>query len=215
MPTGTSKPWSTTIALGQRILEELKLDREMDTLGRWLAHYLAEKMEYAASAPEGVTGEADRRECVDLILRLWERRQTWPLSAPLKDVADRLDELLAPKPRFFHATTKTSNPFVDLLHGLEELHHKETQICLAAWIAGLNLSKDREFLHNHPEHLDEEELQISQRLVEIQDVMLSPEASLGEEPCPNFVTLSKVEQGKIVRARLRTIAKSRTQLLGR
>ena len=187
----------------------------MDTLGRWLAHYLAEKMESAATAPEGTTGDAARRECVDLILRLWEHRQTWPLSAPLKDVADRLDELLAPKPRFFHTATKTSNPFLDLLHSLEELHHKEIQICLAAWIAGLNLNQDREFLHNHSEHLDDDELRITQRLVEIQDLMLSPEAHLGDEPCPNFATLSKVERGKIVRARLRAMAKSRTQLLGR
>lgn len=211
----TSKPWNTTIALGQRILEELKFDREMDTLGRWLAHYLAEKMECAASAPDGTTGDAAQRECVDLILRLWERRQTWPLSAPLKDVSDQLDALLAPKPRFFHSIPKTSNPFLDSLHGLEELHHKETQICLAAWIAGLNLSKDREYLHNHSEYLDDDERQVTQRLVEIQDLMLSPEAHLGDEPCPNFATLSKVEQGKIVRARLRAIAKSRTQLLGR
>lgn len=211
----TSKLWSTTIALGQRILEELKLDREMDTLGRWLAHYLAEKMERAASAPEGETGDADRRECVDLILRLWERRQTWPLSAPLKDVADRLGELLAPKPSFFHSITKTSNPFLDLLHGLEDLHHKEIQVCLAAWVAALNLSKDREFLRSHPEHLDDDERRITQRLVEIQDLMLSPDASLGDETCPSFATLSKREQGKVVRARLRAIAKSRTQLLGR
>lgn len=211
----TSKPWNTTIALGQRILEELKLDHEMDILGRWLVHYLAEKMECAASAPAGATGETDRRECVDLILRLWERRQAWPLSAPLKDVADRLDELLAPSPYFFHATTKTSNSFLDLLHGLEKLHHRETQICLAAWVAGLNLSKDREFLLGYSEHLDDDELRITQRLVEIQDFMLSPEAHLGGEPCPNFATLSKVDQGKIVRTRLRAIAKSRTQLLGR
>lgn len=211
----TSKPWNTTIALGQRILEELKLDREMDTLGRWLAHYLAEKMECAASSLEGAAGDAARRECVDLILRLWERRRAWPLSAPLKDVADQLDTLLAPRPRFFHAMSKASSPLLDLLHGLEELHHKETRICLEAWIAGLNLSKDREFLHNHSEHLDDDELRITQRFVEIQDFMLGPEAHLGGEPSPNFATLSKVEQGKIVRARLRAIAKSRTQLLGR
>jgi hypothetical protein len=211
----TSKPWSTTIALGQRILKELKLDRETDTLGRWMAHYLAEKMECAASVPDGTVRETDRRECVDLILRLWERRQTWPLSAPLKEIADRLDELLAPKPRFFHATTKTSDPFLDLLHGLEELHHKEIKVCLAAWVAGLNLSKDREYLQYHPEHLDDHEHQIIQRLLEIQDLMFSPEAHLGGEICPNFATLSKVEQRKIVQARLRSIAKSRTQLLGR
>jgi hypothetical protein len=211
----TSKPWSTTIALGQRILKELKLDRETDTLGRWMAHYLAEKMECAASVPDGIVRETDQRECVDLILRLWERRQTWPLSAPLKEIADRLDELLAPKPRFFHATTKTSDLLLDLLHGLEELHHKEIQVCLAAWVAGLNLSKDREYLQYHPEHLDDDEYQIIQHLVEIQDLMFSPEAHLGGEICPNFATLSKVEQRKIVQARLRSIAKSRTQLLGR
>jgi hypothetical protein len=186
----------------------------MDTLGRWLAHYLAEKMERADFAPDGTAGETDRRECVDLILRLWDRRQTWPLSAPLKDVADRLDELLAPKPRFFHAT-KTSDPFLDLLHGLEELHRKEIQVCLVAWVVGLNLSKDREYLQNHPEHLDNDEFRTIQHLVEIQDNMLGPEAHLGGESCPNFAALSKAEQGKVVRARLRAIAKSRTQLLGR
>lgn len=212
---GTSKPWNTTIALGQRILDELKLDHEMDTLGRWLAHYLAEKMERATTAPEGEAGEQDRRECVDLILQLWARRQTWPLSAPLKNISDRLDELLTPKPSFFHSATKTSDLHLDLLHGLEELHHRETQLCLSAWIANLNLSKDREFLLSHPEHLDDNELKITQRLVEIQDLMLSREAHLDGEPCPSFATLSKSEQGKIVRAGLRAIAKSRTQLLSR
>lgn len=212
----TSKPWNITIALGQRILEELKLEHEMDTLARWLAHYLAEKMERIAFAPEGPAKEADRRECMDLILNLWERRQTWPLSAPLKDVADRLDELLPPKPSFFHAKPKTSSDsFQELLHGLEELHHKEIQICLAGWVAGLNLDNDRQYLQNHPEHLNEDELRIIQRLVEIQDHMLSPEAHLGGDSCPNFAALSKAEQRKIVRARLRAIAKSRTLLLGR
>ena len=193
----------------------MKLDRETDTLGRWLAHYLAEKMECAASAPAGAEREADRRECVDLILRLWERRHAWPLSAPLKGIAERLDELLAPMPRFLYSTMRTSNPYLDLLHGLNELHHKETHICLAAWIVSLNLSKDREFLQNHSEHLDEDERRVIQRLVKIQDLMLRPEAHLGDEPCPNFATFSKAQQGKIVRGRLRAIGKSRTQLLGR
>ena len=210
----TSKPWGTTIALGQRILEELKCDYETDTLGRWLAHYLAEKMERAASAPKGNTGEPDRHECIDLILRLWEHRQSWPLSAPLKDVADRLDELLTPKPRFFHTDTRTST-FLDLLHGLEELHHMEIQVCLAAWVAGLDLSKDREFLLNHSEHLDDSELKVIQRLIEIQNAMLSKDAYLDGQPCSDFSTLSKAEQGKLVRARIRAIAKSRAQLLSR
>lgn len=210
-----SKPWDTTIALGQRILEELKLDREMDTLGRWLAHHLAEQMQRAVAAPEGAGGEPDRRECVDLILRLWERRQTWPLSAPLKDVAGRLDELLRPKPRFLHSSTGKSDPYLDLLHNLEELHHREAQICLAVWISGLDLSAEREYLDSHPEHLDENELRIIRYLVETQNLISGPKARLDGEPCPDFVALPKSEQSKIARARLRAIAKSRTQLFGR
>jgi hypothetical protein len=211
----TLKPWSTTIALGQRILEELKLDREMDTLGRWLAHYLAEKMESAASAPEGAEGESARRECVDLILRLWERRQRWPLSAPLKNVADQLEELLRPKPRFLHATSQTTDKFLDLLRSLEDLHHRETQVCLSAWAAGLDLSKTRTYLHDHPEHLDDDERRTSQHLIDLQDRLLGPAAQLDGEPCPDFATLPIPEQTKIVRTRLRAIAKSRTQWLGR
>ncbi|THF60378.1 hypothetical protein [Pseudothauera rhizosphaerae] len=187
----------------------------MDTLGRWLAHYLAEKMESAASAPEGAAGESARRECVDLILRLWERRQTWPLSAPLKDVADRLEELLRPKPRFLRTATQTSDPLLDLLRGLEDLHYRETQVCLMAWATGLDLSKTRAYLHDHPEHLDDDEHRLSQHLIELQGHMFGPEARLDGEPCPDFATLPKPEQRKIVRARLRAIAKSRTQLLGR
>lgn len=207
----TSKPWSTTIALGQRILKELELDQDSDTLARWLAHYLAEKMECAVSAPEGTAGDADRRECVDLILRLWETRQKWPISTPLKDIAERLDELLQPTSHFFHS----ADPFLDLFRSLEKLHHRETRVCLIAWVAGLDLSKEREFLNHHPEHLDEHELGVTQRLVELQDTVLGPEAYIDDEPCSNFATLPKIEQGKIIRTRLRSIAKERTQLLGR
>lgn len=188
----------------------------MDTLARWLAHYLAEKMERAAAAPEGTAGEADRQECLHLILRLWERRQKWPLSAPLKDIADQLNSLFTPKPRFFHdLSTRSTNPFLDLLHELDALHHRETQVCLAAWAAGLDLEESREYLQNHAEHLDEAERQLTQRLVQIQDIMLSPEAHLDGAVCPNFSTLTGVEKGKLVRERLRAIGKFRTKVLGR
>ncbi len=161
-------------------------------------------------------GQADRQECVNLILRLWERRQDWPLSAPLKDIADQLNNLLTPKPRFFHDPSKNNtNPFLDLLHELDALHRRETQVCLAAWAAGLDLDKSREYLQNHAEHLDDAELEITRRLTQIQNLMLSPKAHLDGEACPDFHALSGVERGKLIREKLRSIAKSRTKVLGR
>lgn len=208
-----SKPWSTTIALGQKILEELKLDRQMDTLARWMAHYLAEKIEKAELAPEGEVGEAARRECMELILKLWERRHSWPLSAPLKDISGRLDELLNQKPKFFFRSETISDPILDLMHNLEDLHAKEMQICMMSYIASLDLEKDREYLKDHAEHLDDDERNIIQRLVNLHDFVLGPEAHLGDEACPSFGTLSKSEQDKLIKSRLQAIDKDRAKLL--
>ena len=63
----------SVLALGKKLVDELGLDQSVDTLGRWMAHYIAEKMEDA----EAATSEArDRKmsECSDAILKLWAHR---------------------------------------------------------------------------------------------------------------------------------------------
>lgn len=66
IPTDASNPWNTTIALGQRIVEDLGLDDSADTLGRRLAYYLSEQMEWAASAT-GEEVKSARKACMDPI----------------------------------------------------------------------------------------------------------------------------------------------------
>ena len=65
------------LALGKKIVDELGPDQSVDTLTRWMAHYIAEKMEEA----EAATGEARHQkmsECSDLILKLWAHRSELP-----------------------------------------------------------------------------------------------------------------------------------------
>ncbi len=65
------------LALGKKIVDELGPDQSVDTLARWMAHYIAEKIEDA----EAATGEArDKKmsECSDLILQLWAHRSELP-----------------------------------------------------------------------------------------------------------------------------------------
>ena len=67
----------SVLALGKKIVDELGLDQSVDTLGRWMAHYIAEKMEDV----EASTGEARNRkmsECSDAILKLWAHRSELP-----------------------------------------------------------------------------------------------------------------------------------------
>ena len=63
--------------LGQKIVDELGLDQTVDTLGRWMAHYIAEKI----GDVETATGEERTQkmsECRDAILKLWSHRNELP-----------------------------------------------------------------------------------------------------------------------------------------
>lgn len=63
--------------LGQALVQELRPDRDIDTLSRWMAHYIAELIEDVKSA-----SDADRQvkfaKCADAILKLWEHRHLLP-----------------------------------------------------------------------------------------------------------------------------------------
>lgn len=96
----------SVVALGKKLVDELGLDESVDTLGRWMAHYIAEKME----AAESTTGEArDQKmsECRDAILKLWAHRSKLPNGQrPFREFervfrALKSLELDNPTPRYF------------------------------------------------------------------------------------------------------------------
>ena len=66
-------PSDKVLAVGKKFVDELGLDQSVDTLGRWMAHYLAEQMEAAESAA-GEDGNRKLSECSDAILKLWAHR---------------------------------------------------------------------------------------------------------------------------------------------
>jgi len=61
------------LALGRRLTKELGLDDSVDTLGRWMAHYVAELIHDAESA-RGDERSARMQACCDAILELWRHR---------------------------------------------------------------------------------------------------------------------------------------------
>jgi hypothetical protein len=62
------------LSLGKKIVEELENERPLDTMDRWLAHYISEKMVKADMQSEPVLKAQLEKDCCDLILALWERR---------------------------------------------------------------------------------------------------------------------------------------------
>ena len=74
------------ISLGEKIVAELGQDQSVDTLSRWMAHYVAEKIEDASTA-KGEDHDQRMSECSDVILKLWRHRNQLPKGMrPFEDI---------------------------------------------------------------------------------------------------------------------------------
>ena len=76
-PTAVSARSEATLALGRKLTRELSLDESVDTLGRWMAHYVAELIGEAEKA-NAEERSAKMQACSDAILKLWEHRHLLP-----------------------------------------------------------------------------------------------------------------------------------------
>lgn len=63
--------------LGKALVKELNLDPRVDTLARWMAHYIAEQIERAENSTGAEKKEAEER-CFETILKLWNHRSSFP-----------------------------------------------------------------------------------------------------------------------------------------
>lgn len=64
------------ISLGKALVDELGLEPGVDTLSRWLAHYIAEQLTCLDSAKGEVKAQVQHR-CFETILTLWQHRSSF------------------------------------------------------------------------------------------------------------------------------------------
>lgn len=72
-----SEAQKRAINLGKLLVKELQLESSVDTLGRWMAHYLAIKMTEAENAG-GKEKNRLEKECFEIILKIWDHRWQMP-----------------------------------------------------------------------------------------------------------------------------------------
>lgn len=65
------------INLGKQLVEELRREPDVDTLSRWMAHYVAEQI-FIAESTTGAKKTAAKAKCFQTILALWKHRSTFP-----------------------------------------------------------------------------------------------------------------------------------------
>lgn len=115
------RAWGDVVKLGEMIVDELGLTDSNDTLGRWMAHRLAELMDSAESAVREAEREKARQEASDLIIALWDHRAGWPNGWPPKATA----ALSRDTGRYARREEPTGSPWLDSLSELDQLQARE------------------------------------------------------------------------------------------
>lgn len=85
------------IKLGNKIVEELNLSDGVDTLGKWMAQYVAELMLKIKIAKSDNERKKYQKECCDMIIKVWNHKESLPQSirpfANLKPAIEVLEAL--------------------------------------------------------------------------------------------------------------------------
>jgi hypothetical protein len=117
------------LELGRHLVGELSYEEERDTLGRWMAHHLAELIDKAENGATGTERLKARKNATKTILKIWEHRASLPGNAyplaPYKDILKVLDRLRPDDNPFRYfgppAETKREQLAADLFDGLARL----------------------------------------------------------------------------------------------
>jgi hypothetical protein len=184
--------------LGQRIVRELGLEDGNDTLGRWMAHRIAELMEKSEQADDEGAREESRRECSDLILRVWSRRSSWPYGQPLAHVASVLKGLAAePNPYGRRRREPEERSWPGVIPSLDELLEDEQRLYRDAAVAGVPKEESEAWLEDHKEEMSEEEIDSLESLLKLIERRRAEFSSLaGGISLSDFGALPEEERNK-------------------
>jgi len=180
-----------------------------------MSHRVAELMERAEHAPIEADKEEARRECTDLILRLWDRRAVWPQGQPLSRVLPLLRKLTE-EPQYDFHWREPDGTWAGLLPRLERLQEREWRVCVYAALANIPLEgveQDRRWLAEHVDDLTPEERESQQRLILLIDCVYAEDFLLDSVAVPEFAALPSDERTQHAHKALEKIAAERQRLI--
>ena len=119
-------------------------------------------MQLADSARTATARELARRECSNLVVRLWEKRTHLPVGAPLSPFADFLEHFVKEKPSQFYPIEVTTEPktWVQALPTLRGLLEQELSLWRDAALASQPHAAARRAIENLEQELDPDEARI-------------------------------------------------------
>lgn len=167
-----SKRSENIIALGKKLVEELSLEPGVDTLGRWMAHYVAELIDAAESEADLSLRNQARDKCCEAIIKLWDHRAALPRgSRPLSNLDGVLEAIKNIRTKN-NSWTALSSQDVKRIGGewmgfakiVEDAGLRICRIAILIAIAEASFGKEKRWLNEHKEMLSKEETEIIEAL---------------------------------------------------
>lgn len=121
------------LALGRKLVDELGNAPRVDTLSRWMSHYIAELIDATENAAQKKR-VASRRRCFDAILELWRHR------ADLPDGIRPFEELepIARALKSLDPNSETPRFFASVRRGVAEAEEGPQTLSLLEFVNGVD-----------------------------------------------------------------------------
>lgn len=180
------------IKLGKYLVSELELEDGVDTLSKWMTHYIAEQITIAENS-EGEKKEEAKQKCFETILKLWERRIYFPEGKrpleefdPIFRVLERLDtekdHLPFYKLKDFDEVKNTSEKKTDFdtwinhIENIDKVAKQLIRFCLVNAYESSKDEKTQEWITNSIESVDGMDIQAARVIVRMYEDQIEEES---------------------------------------
>ena len=164
-----------------------------------MSHRVAELMDRVESATDVTIRESAAKECEELILKLWEKRNSWPSGGPLSPILPTLNRLFSDPDEYYFPYFERESDTTGLVGQLISLHAREMRLFLSD--PNLAVSKEAadasaETLESLTDNLTDDERRAFQfalieRLSESETSDPETQLELNEEDLQNIIYQSK------------------------
>jgi hypothetical protein len=196
-----SEMQTKVISLGKALVEELGLEPGVDTLSRWLAHYLAAQLACLESA-KGEEKTQVQHRCFETILTLWQHRSSFRNNhRPFENFEAIFKTLDALNPenqhsfyRFWNQDNEADNTISDddakqwlnMAIGIDQAARVWINFALKQAVERALDEKTKDWLDKAISIMPDDDLVVIRRIV-------SKDEEIGEEDAANQIRIDKIK----------------------
>lgn len=160
------------IDLGNRIVEELELQEGVDTLAKWMSHYLAELILRATRERSAAKRKKLEASCFALIERLWKNRGSLPRGArPLGRIEEQLDaietmmaDMVTTPLAYRHRAKGTTDPWLTFAIASHAIDRRMAAIALLTSFLNTDVGREKRWVVENSTRITKKERELIESL---------------------------------------------------